>query len=93
MKTPPFLIGAALVFWGWQSGFLVPGVVMGLVLEGTRVVRARWELSDEDFFRIWMFCILLLLAATVYSFSANEGPSELRVFFHNSSFLDRKSVV
>ncbi len=43
MKTPPFLLGATLVFWGWQTGFLVPGLVMGVALEGTRFTSAMGD--------------------------------------------------
>ena len=75
MKTPPLLLGAALLFWGWQAGFLAAGAVMAVLLEGSRFVKTRWEVSDEDFSRIWIFCSVLFLAAVVYAFTANEGPS------------------
>ena len=41
MKPPPFLLGAALLFWGWQSDLLVPGIVMATVLEGARFIKGR----------------------------------------------------
>ena len=62
MKTPPLLLGAALLFWGWQTGHLVEGAVMAAVLEGAQWIKARWDFTDEDFRRIWTFCALLLLA-------------------------------
>ena len=92
MKAPPLLLGSVLVFWGWQTGLLVPGILMGLALESARVVRARWDFSDEDFFRIYNLCLVVLLAAAVYSFTANEGPSELRGFFHNPNFLTQRTA-
>jgi hypothetical protein len=33
MKPPPLLLGAALLFWGWQSGLPWVGVSMGLLVE------------------------------------------------------------
>jgi transglutaminase-like putative cysteine protease len=81
MKPPPFLLGAALLFWGWQTGFLIVGGLMAVALESPRVIRARWEFSNDDFSRIWTFCTLLLLAAAIYGFTANEGPSNFRGFF------------
>src|ERR1041385_4162357 len=81
MKTPPFLLGAALLFWGWQSGFLIPGAIMAVVLEGSRLVKARWDLSDDDFKRIWTFCALLFLAAAVYAFTDNSGLENFSHFF------------
>jgi hypothetical protein len=92
MKTPPLLLGTALVFWGWQTGFLVPGVVMGLVLEAARWIETRWEFSDEDFTRIWKFCSLALLGAAVYAFTANEGPSDFRGLFHNPNLVTQHSA-
>jgi hypothetical protein len=83
MKPPPFLLGATLLFWGWQSGFLIIGAAMAVALESARFVKARWELADEDFSRIWTFCALVFLAAAVYAFTANEGPANFGGFFQN----------
>ena len=81
MKPPPFLLGAALLFWGWQSDLLVPGIVMAAVLEGARFLKVRWELGEEDLRRLWTFCALLTLGALVYAFTENDGPSTFGTFF------------
>ena len=83
MKPPPLLLGAALLFWGWQTGYLAVGALMAVVLEAPRVVKARWEFADQDFTRIWTFCSLLLLAALVYAFTENRGPAGFSEFFQN----------
>jgi len=77
LKAPPLLLGAALLFWGWQTGFFAVGAVMAIVIEGARYTRVRWDLSDADFGRIWTFCTLFTLAAAIYAFSENEGPATL----------------
>jgi hypothetical protein len=65
---------AALVFWGWQSGLLVFGAVMGVVLESARFIKVRWDLSTDDFRRIWNLCVLLAGALALYVFATNgEG--------------------
>src|SRR5689334_4185062 len=92
MKTPPFLLGAALVFWGWQTGFLVPGAIMALSLEASRLIRARLEFSDEDLHRIWILCLVVLFAAVFYAFTSNEGPSEFRGFFHTPNYLTQRTA-
>lgn len=84
MKTPPFLLAAVLAFWGWQTGFLIPGLLLGLVIEGARLYKGRWDFSDDDFARIWTFCLLVFLSALVYAFSSNDGPSDFRSLFHGS---------
>jgi protein-glutamine gamma-glutamyltransferase len=83
MKTPRLLLGATLLFWGWQTGFLIPAAVMAVLLEGARWRRPLWELGDEDFTRLWTFCTLLFLAAAAYAFTANEGPGGYRGLFQN----------
>ncbi len=85
IRTPPLLLGAALLLWGWHSGYLLVGAILGLILEAARVVKTRWDFSNDDFNRIWTFCTLLFLASTVYAFTANDGPTEYRGFFQNPS--------
>lgn len=73
MKTPPFLLFAALLFWGWQSGYLLAGAAMGAVLELARFIRFRWELDEADFSRIWTLCVLLNVMLAAYVFTSGEG--------------------
>src|SRR5258708_11847589 len=54
---------------------------MGALLEGARFTKVRWDLSDEDFCRIWTFCSLLFLATLVYAFTANDGPASFGALF------------
>src|SRR5882724_3089291 len=92
MKSPRFLLGASLLFWGWQTGFLMPALFMAMVLEGSRWTTARWELSEEDFSRIWIFCTLLLLGSAIYAFTANEGPADFRGLFENPNFFTQRNA-
>jgi hypothetical protein len=71
-KTPPLLLMAALLFWGWQSGYLIFGAIMGAVLESARFMKVRWNLSDTDFRRIVNFCTLFTLATMLYVFSTAQ---------------------
>jgi transglutaminase-like putative cysteine protease len=85
MKTPPLLLFATLLFWGWQSGLPLVGALAGAVLEATLFLRWRWDLEDVDFNRIWSFCILVMVALAGYVLTtSNEGggPSS---FVHNAS--------
>lgn len=77
MKPPPFLLLATLLFWGWQSGLLIVGASLGVVLESARFIRARFDLADEDFRRIWNLCTLLTLALAVVVFTTNEESGGL----------------
>ena len=92
MKTPSLLLGAALLFWGWQAGHLVEGAIMAVVLEGAHWSKARWDFTDEDFRRIWTFCALLLLGAAIYAFTSNGGPSDLRGLMQNPNFATERNA-
>jgi hypothetical protein len=80
-KPPPLLMLAVLLFWGWQSGFLIFGAAMGVVLESARFIKVRLELSDTDFRRIVNFCTLFTLATMLYVFTA---APETGAAFHGS---------
>jgi hypothetical protein len=84
IRPPPLLLLAALLFWGWQSGFLVAGAIMGAALESARLVRARWDLTEADFRRLWNFCALLALVLVVYVFTTNDAGGGLGGLRHPS---------
>ena len=73
MKTPPLLMGAALIFWGWQTGYLIWAAAMTAVLEASRPVSVRWELAPKDFHRLADICALIFMGLTVYRFAAGTA--------------------
>ncbi len=81
-------MGATLLFWGWQTGstaFFIAGAVMGAILESSRLFKTRWEFSDDEFGRVWTFCNVLFVAAVIFAFNDNGGPSGLSELFENFS--------
>jgi hypothetical protein len=86
------LLGAALLFWGWQTGLLLPSAIMAIVLEGARWLKVRWEFSNDDFVRIWTFCTVVLLAAAIYAFTSSSGPSDFRGFFENPNAMTQRNA-
>ncbi len=72
MKMPPFLLGIALIFWGWQTEFWILAIPIAIILECPRFFSWRWDLSNNDFRRIANFCVLLLIIITVYIFITNR---------------------
>jgi hypothetical protein len=73
MKTPSFILGASLIFWGWQTNLLIPAVVMALVLEGSRLVTVRWDFAASDFNRISDLCTVIFLGMLIYSFASKNS--------------------
>jgi len=72
MKTPVLLLGASLMFWGWQSGHWVWAALMAGILEGSRLVNYRWDLSGADFRRISDLCLILFLILLIYFLMADR---------------------
>ncbi len=70
-RAPPLLLGAGLLFWGWQTGFLAFAVPMALLLEAARRVAWRWEFDDRDFNRLADLSNVLFLGVAAYLFSRN----------------------
>ena len=73
MKAPSFLLGASLIFWGWQTHLLMPAVIMALVLEGSGLVTVRWDLSSSDFNRISDLCTVIFLGMLIYSLASKSS--------------------
>ena len=92
MKTPPFLMFATLLFWGWQSNLLIYGVIAGALLEASRFVKYRWELEDVDFNRIWSLCVLIMVVLGVYVFTTNDVGGGISGMFQGAAGLRNVSA-
>jgi len=73
MKTPPLLIAAGLLFWGWQTDKLVFAVPLALALEAARVLPTRFEFSTTEFHRVWNLCMLGFLGTIIFLYVSLEG--------------------
>jgi hypothetical protein len=92
MKPPPLLLGVTLLFWGWQSELLWVGAVLGGIIELTWVIKARWDLTDEEFERIWTLCSVLLIAAVLYAFTASEGISSFGALVNDANLQSQRQA-
>ena len=77
MRLPPLLLGAVLLFWGWETDLPYVGGIFAVLIEGARLLRFRWAWADEEFNRVWNVCALIFIAAAVYAFTANQGPAAI----------------
>ncbi|MGD9088192.1 MAG: hypothetical protein PVI38_06845, partial [Desulfobacterales bacterium] len=68
MKTPPLLIGAAILFWGFEMDQLMLALIMAVAIEASRWFKHRWELKDADFRAVAVLCTLALVVLTSYRF-------------------------
>ena len=87
VTVPPMLLGAALLFWGWQTGFLLLAVPLAVLVEAARALTWRLELSAVDFHRLTDLCTLLIVVSGIYLFSttgtsrAVDGPRAMTLLF------------
>src|SRR5258706_952263 len=66
MNTPPFLIAAALLFWGWRTGWWAVAVALAVIFELSRFLKSRWEFTDKEYSRVFDVCTLLFGGSVIY---------------------------
>jgi transglutaminase-like putative cysteine protease len=87
VSPPPVLLGAALLFWGWQTGFLLVALPLAVLIEAARALTWRIELSSTDFHRVTDLGTLLVAVSGVYLFSTTgtartaAGPRAMTLLF------------
>ena len=79
MRTSPLLLGASLLFWGWQTGLWYAAVAMALILEGSGLVKSRFDFSPSDFNRISDLCTLLFVGVFIYLYASYGSAKALLV--------------
>jgi hypothetical protein len=72
MTVPRGLLGAGLVFWGWQTGSLLIGIPLAVLVEALRWSTFRLEFRQADLARIADFCTVLFLGI-VALLAVNRG--------------------
>lgn len=81
MNSPPALIGAALVFWGWQTGNLLVGVLAGVALEALRALRLRIDLGAKEHASVADLCTIgFVLLAVLLATNRGIGRGILEAF-------------
>jgi hypothetical protein len=72
MKTPPLLLAATLLFWGWQTELLLFAIIMAIILEGARFVPFKWDFSLSELQRISDLCSIILIGMVIYLFMSRN---------------------
>lgn len=78
MKTPPFLISASLLVWGWQTSWIFLACILIALLESARWVPLRWEFSDADINRVSDLCTIGLAMTVILIFNVDARYFILR---------------
>ena len=72
MRTPPLLLGGALLLWAWQTGLWWIALPLALALEGSRFSSIRWNFDQTDLNRLWNLCVVAFAGCTVYLLASAE---------------------
>lgn len=64
--TPPLLLAAGALFWGWQTGYFAAALAIAVLMEAPRWTRLRLELGEADFNRIADYTTWLFVGIAVY---------------------------
>ena len=67
MKTPPFLISWALLFWGWQTELIFFALPLIAILEASLLVKDKWDFSEADFNHVTDLCAVIFISIYIYN--------------------------
>jgi len=75
LKTPPLLLGAALLVWGWRLDAWAVAIPLVLLLEAAHWLHWRWSIGDKEINRIVDLCGVGLALLAVYA-TLTQAPAE-----------------
>ena len=81
MNTPPFLLGATILFWGWAGGQWLVAIGAALLFEGARWMQRRFAFEGDDFNRVADLCSVLAAALGVILYVQFGNPLAIKLWF------------
>lgn len=80
MNTPPLLTGSALIFWGWQTGFLAISIVMAALFELPRLTSMSLDITREHLAKLWKLSSIIFMAAAATAFMRFKSVESFLIF-------------
>ena len=87
MNTPFGMIGAAVLFWGWQTGWLVLALPLALVIEARVAWKPAWMLDAQGINRFADLSSLALIAVGAWYLVTLEAPRAARTVIGMAQWL------
>ncbi|MFM9969069.1 MAG: transglutaminase-like domain-containing protein [Burkholderiales bacterium] len=87
MSTPFGMVGAALLFWGWQTGWLLLALPLALLIEARIVWKPAWILDREGINRFADLSSLALIAVGAWFLVSLEAPRAARTVIGTAQWL------
>lgn len=83
------MLGAALLFWGWQTDWLWLGAVAAVAIESAHGLKARWHFSQLDLDRVWNLCVVLFLGGCLHAFLSSDNLSAVSDLLRDNTISSR----
>lgn len=94
MNVPPrYLVGCALLFWGWASLMPVFGAVLAILYELGRDGGRRIDFQEKDLRRVFDLCTLFFVGAFLYRFMTRNSGGDLLSFLLSVNFTNRDAAM
>lgn len=93
MKPPPFLLAAALLLWGWQTGLIAFALLMAVVLEAARWIEWRVDFGVKDFNRVVDLVSLLGAVGGIYCILTRDATNQVMAMFQATNFTAQSKAV
>ena len=87
MNTPLGMVGAAVLFWGWQTEWLLVAVPLALAIEARIFRRPAWTLDAPGIHRFADLSSLALIAVGAWFLVTSEGPRAARTVMGMAQWL------
>ena len=78
---PAFLLGASLLFWGWQTGWWIFALPMVMIYESSYYFTWRLNLTTPDFRKTSNLCTILLVLVLIYLLISERSLELIFSFF------------
>ena len=80
MNSPPLLTGSALIFWGWQTGFLAISIVIALLFELPRLTSMSLDVTREHLAKLWKLSSIIFMATAATAFMRFKSVESFLIF-------------
>ena len=87
MNTPFGMVGAAVLFWGWQTGWLLLAAPLALAIEARVAWKPAWMLDSQGINRFADLSSLALIAVGAWFLVTLEAPRAARTVIGMAQWL------
>ena len=81
MQLPKLILGAVIIFWGWQTGLWFIALPMALLYELSFLLDWRWHFTTAHFRYCSHLCTVLLVGVLIYLWNSDASLKFIFLFF------------